>query len=56
LRGCGGEPDKCGAAALSHNPEIIEILSQAAEEADADAAELEAELNRDIQQLPPQSE
>ena len=42
------------AAALSHNPEIIEILSQAAEEADADAAELEAELNRDIQQLPPQ--
>lgn len=43
------------AASLAHNSEIIEILSKAADEADADAAEMEAELNRQVQQLPPQA-
>ena len=43
------------AAEMSHNPEIVEILTRAADEAEADAAELEAELQRSIQQLPPQA-
>jgi len=43
------------AAALSHNPEIVEILSKAADEADADAAEMEAQLQRQVQPLPPQA-
>jgi hypothetical protein len=42
------------AASLTHNPEIIEILSKAADEAEADAAAMEAELQRNFQQLPPQ--
>jgi DNA-directed RNA polymerase specialized sigma24 family protein len=43
------------AAAMSHNSEIIQILSMAADEAEADAAEMELELRRQIQDLPPQS-
>jgi len=43
------------AAALSHSAEIVEILSKAADEADADAAELETELRQQIQKLPPQA-
>jgi hypothetical protein len=34
------------AASMSHNREIIELLSRAADEAEADAAEMEAELHR----------
>jgi hypothetical protein len=43
------------AASLSHDPQIIAILSKAAGEADADAAEMEAELGRQIEHLPPQT-
>jgi hypothetical protein len=43
------------AAAMSLNPEIHAILTSAADEADADAAEMEAELHRPAQQLPPQA-
>ena len=44
------------AASLSHNREILELLTRAAAEAEADAAELEAELHPQMkQQLPPQS-
>ena len=43
------------AASMSHNPEIVAILTRAADEADADAAELEAALHRPPQQLPPQA-
>jgi hypothetical protein len=43
------------AAAMSHNSEIIQILSAAADEAEADATEMEMELRRQIQNLPPQS-
>jgi hypothetical protein len=42
------------AASMSTNPEIIEILTKAAAEAETDAAALEAELHRPTQQLPPQ--
>jgi hypothetical protein len=43
------------AASMSHNPEIVELLSRAADEAEADAAEIEAELQRQTQSLPPQT-
>jgi hypothetical protein len=43
------------AASMTNNPEIIEILSKAADQADADASQLEAELHQQVQQLPPQS-
>jgi hypothetical protein len=43
------------AAGMAHNPEIFEILARAADEADADAAAIEAELKGPAQQLPPQS-
>jgi hypothetical protein len=43
------------AASLSHNREIIDILTKAADEAEADAAELEAELHRPENKLPPQA-
>jgi hypothetical protein len=43
------------AASMSHHPEIIAMLRRAADEADADAAELEAEHRLPPQQLPPQS-
>jgi F0F1-type ATP synthase membrane subunit b/b' len=43
------------AASMSANQEIIAILSRAADEADADAAQLEAELRKQVQQLPPQA-
>lgn len=43
------------AASMAHNPEIFEILTKAADEAEADAAQIEAELNGPVQQLPPQS-
>ena len=43
------------AAAMSTNPEIHAILLAAANEADADAAEMEAERQRPTQELPPQT-
>jgi len=43
------------AASMTTNPEIIEILSKAADQADADASQLEAELHQQVQQLPPQA-
>jgi len=43
------------AASMSANPEIIEILSKAADQAEADAAQLDAELHRQVQPLPPQA-
>ncbi|MFL6741150.1 MAG: hypothetical protein ACJ8E3_05000 [Sphingomicrobium sp.] len=43
------------AAGMTQNPEIIEILSKAANGADADAAALEAELDRPVPPLPPQT-
>jgi hypothetical protein len=43
------------AASMSTNPEIIEILSKAADQAEADAAQLDAELHRQVQPLPPQA-
>jgi len=43
------------AAGMAHNPEIFDILSKAADEAEADAAQIEAELKGPVQQLPPQS-
>lgn len=39
------------AASMSHNAEIVALLSRAAEEADADAAEMEAELQQQVQYL-----
>ena len=42
------------AASMSTNREIWDILTRAADEADADAAELEAALHRPPQPLPPQ--
>jgi hypothetical protein len=36
---------------MSHNAEIVALLSRAAEEADADAAEMEAELQQQVQYL-----
>jgi hypothetical protein len=42
-------------ADMAHDPRIIELLLKMADEADADAAELEAELSPQIQQLPPQA-
>ena len=44
------------AASMTANGEIIDILTKAADEADADAAQLDAELHPQIeQQLPPQA-
>jgi F0F1-type ATP synthase membrane subunit b/b' len=43
------------AASMTTNPEIIDILSKAADQADADASQLEAELHPQVQQLPPQA-
>lgn len=43
------------AAMMTHSPEIYAMLTKAADEADADAAELEAELNQPPMPLPPQS-
>jgi hypothetical protein len=43
------------AALMTHNPEILAILLKAADEADADATELEAALDKPQMQLPPQS-
>ena len=43
------------AASMSHNPEIIALLTGAADEAETDAAEMEAELRGQAQQLPGQS-
>lgn len=42
------------AASMSHNPEILQILTKAADEAEADADQIEAELHP-VQQLPPQT-
>ena len=42
------------AASMTHNPEIHAILTKAADEAEADAAELEAALNQPPMPLPPQ--
>lgn len=43
------------AAAMSHNDEIFELLMKAADEAEADAAQLEAELHQQRQPMPPQA-
>jgi hypothetical protein len=43
------------AASLSHNAEIIRILSAAADEAEADAADMESDLQRKVQHSPPQT-
>ena len=43
------------AASMTHNPEIYAMLMKAAEEADADAAEIEAALGQPPMPLPPQS-
>ena len=43
------------AASMSTNPEIVELLTKAADQADADAAQLEAELHRQVQPMPPQA-
>ena len=43
------------AASMTHNPEIRAILTKAADEAEADAAEIEAALNQPPLPLPPQS-
>ena len=42
------------AASMTHNPEIHAILTKAADEAEADAAEIEAALNQPPMPLPPQ--
>lgn len=43
------------AAGLTHNQEIIDLLTRAADQAETDAAEMEAELQRSTQPLPPQT-
>jgi hypothetical protein len=43
------------AASMTHNPEIHDMLLKAADEADCDAAALEAEQHLPPMPLPPQS-
>ncbi len=40
---------------MTHNPEIHDMLTKAADEAEADAAEIEASLDPPPIPLPPQS-
>jgi hypothetical protein len=42
-------------AEMAHDPGMIEILLRMADEAEADARELQAELEQQIQRLPPQT-
>jgi hypothetical protein len=42
-------------AAIAHDAGMIEILSRMADEAEADADQLQAELMQQVQHLPPQT-
>ena len=42
-------------AEMAHDPDMVVILLRMANEAEADADQLQAELEQQIQQLPPQT-